>query len=128
MTKIVGRHNLQFGAYFVAAQKNELSSAAGQRLAALSTAALRYSTGNAFADLLLGNIASFGQGSNQLKFYNRYKIFEPYFQDDWRITDRLTLNLGLRVSLYGTYREKYKHAYNLDPSALRSRHRAGDRR
>ena len=26
MTKIVGRHNLQFGAYFVAAQKNELSS------------------------------------------------------------------------------------------------------
>ena len=26
LTKIVGRHNLQFGAYFVAAQKNELSS------------------------------------------------------------------------------------------------------
>ena len=26
MTKIIGRHNLQFGAYFVAAQKNELSS------------------------------------------------------------------------------------------------------
>ncbi len=26
MTKILGRHNLQFGAYFVAAQKNELSS------------------------------------------------------------------------------------------------------
>ncbi len=26
MTKIVGRHNLQFGGYFVAAQKNELSS------------------------------------------------------------------------------------------------------
>ncbi len=25
LTKIVGRHNLQFGAYFVAAQKNELS-------------------------------------------------------------------------------------------------------
>ncbi len=26
LTKTVGRHNLQFGAYFVAGQKNELSS------------------------------------------------------------------------------------------------------
>ncbi|MFZ0734356.1 MAG: hypothetical protein WAM79_18695, partial [Candidatus Sulfotelmatobacter sp.] len=72
-------------------------------------------TGNAFADMLLGNISSFSQGSNQLKFYNRYKIVEPYFQDDWRVTDRLTLNLGVRLSLFGTYREKYNHAYNWDP-------------
>jgi len=31
-----------------------------------------------------------------LKVYYRYKILEPYFQDDWHITKRLTLNLGLR--------------------------------
>jgi hypothetical protein len=115
VTKIVGRHNLQFGAYFVAAQKNELSSLQ-------VNGALTYdisspvSTGNSFADMLMGNIASFSQGSNQVKFYNRYKIVEPYFQDDWRITDRLTLNLGLRLSLEGTYRDRYHHAYNWDPS------------
>jgi hypothetical protein len=74
-------------------------------------------TGNAFADLLLGNISNFTQGSNQIKFYNRYKILEPYFQDDWRITDRLTLNLGLRISLFGTYRDRYKRTYNWDPAA-----------
>ena len=66
----------------------------------------------------MGNIASFAQGSNQLKFYNRYKIVEPYFQDDWRLTDRLTVNLGLRVSLFGTYRDRYHHAYNWDPSVF----------
>ena len=117
MTKIIGRHNLQFGAYFVAAQKNELSSVQVNGSLTFDTSS-PISSGNAFADMLLGNIASFGQGSNQLKFYNRYKIFEPYFQDDWRVTDRLTLNLGLRVSLEGTYRDRYKHAYNWDPAVF----------
>jgi Carboxypeptidase regulatory-like domain/TonB-dependent Receptor Plug Domain len=115
MTKIIRRHNLTLGAYFVAGQKNELSSVQVNGALTFSTSS-PLSTGNPFADLLLGNIASFAQGSNQLKFYNRYKIFEPYFQDDWRITDRLTLNLGLRVSLEGTYRDRYHHAYNWDPA------------
>jgi hypothetical protein len=113
LTKIVGRHNLQFGAYFVAAQKNELSSVQVNGSLTFDIGS-PVSSGNAFADMLLGNIASFAQGSNQLKFYNRYKIVEPYFQDDWRVTDRLTLNLGVRVSLFGTYRDRYKHAYNWD--------------
>jgi hypothetical protein len=116
LTKIVGRHNLQFGAYLVAAQKNELSSVQVNGSLNFDPSS-SVSTGNAFADLLTGRIASFSQGSNQVKFYNRYKILEPYFQDDWRVSDRLTLNLGLRVSLEGTYRDRYKHAYNWDPAA-----------
>ena len=32
-------------------------------------------------------------------------------------TRRLTLNLGLRVSLFGTYYERYHQAYNFDPTA-----------
>ncbi len=116
LTKIAGRHNLTMGAYFVAGQKNELSSVQVNGALTFDTGS-SVSSGNAFADMLLGNIASFSQGSNQLKFYNRYKILEPYFQDDWRVTDRLTLNLGVRVSLEGTYRDRYKHAYNWDPSA-----------
>ena len=115
LTKIIGRHNLQFGAYFVAAQKNELSGLFinGSLGFDVSSAV---STGNAFADLLMGQVASYSQGSNQIKFYNRYKILEPYLQDDWRVTDRLTLNLGLRVSMFGTYRERYHQAYNWDPA------------
>jgi Carboxypeptidase regulatory-like domain/TonB-dependent Receptor Plug Domain len=124
MTKIVGRHNLTFGGYVVTAEKNELSSVQVNGSLTFSKASASVTlpsgeplgTGNPFADFLLGDIASFSQGSNQLKFYNRYKIVEPYFQDDWRMTDRLTLNLGLRLSLFGTYREKYHHAYNWDPA------------
>jgi Carboxypeptidase regulatory-like domain/TonB-dependent Receptor Plug Domain len=125
VTKIVGKHNLQFGAYFVAAQKNELAQPSIAPNGSLTFDASNSSpasdgnptsTGNAFADLLSGRISSFTQTSAQPKFYNRYKILEPYFQDDWHITPRLTLNLGLRVSLFGTYRERYHREFNFDPS------------
>jgi hypothetical protein len=124
VTKIIGKHNLSFGGYFVAAQKNEDASVEPQgQLTFYGSSTSSYiggnlynSTGNAFADMLLGQISEFGQASRKLKYYFRYKIFEPYVQDDWHATKKLTLNLGLRISLYGTYRERYLNAYNFDPA------------
>ncbi len=118
MTKVLGTHTFQFGAYLVFAQKNEANSPNVQGILTFNSGDATVSTGNAFADLLLGNIASYQQWSRETQYYDRYKIVEPYFQDDWRITRRLTLNLGLRVSLFGTYREHYKQAFNFDPSSF----------
>jgi len=73
-------------ATFVAAQKNELAAPGTATNGVLTfTTSNPGSTGNAFADLLIGRVASFAQTSAQPKFYNRYKIFEPYFQDDWHV-------------------------------------------
>ncbi len=116
VTKIIGTHTLQFGAYFAAAQKNEENSPYDQGILQFSSTNSTVSTGNAFADLLVGNIANYSQTNFTIKYYNRYKIVEPYFQDDWRVTKKLTLNLGLRLSLFGTYRERYQHAFDFNPN------------
>jgi len=119
LNKLVGKHNLQMGAFFQADEKNELGGelAAGSYPGYISfnPATATTTTGNPFADLLLGYMSSFGQQNTTVKYYNRYKMLEPYFNDDWHVTGRLTLNLGLRVSLFGTFREKEHQAFNFDP-------------
>jgi hypothetical protein len=119
VTKVAGTHNLQFGAYFTAAQKNEIPQpgVSTNGLLTFDSSNSAVTTGNSFADLLMGNISQFQQQKAVIKTYNRYKIFEPYFQDDWRASHRLSLNLGLRFSLFGTQRERYHNAWNWDPAA-----------
>jgi len=122
VTKIVGTHTLQFGAYVAFAQKNEENSPYIQGILTFDSSNTSIpgggSTGNAFADLLTGRVSEFSQVNLQAKYYNRYRLVEPYFQDDWRVTKNLTLNLGVRLSLFGTYRERYRNAYNFDPGAF----------
>ncbi|HXF05827.1 MAG TPA: TonB-dependent receptor [Blastocatellia bacterium] len=52
-------------------------------------------TGIGLADFLLG-YPSGAQLSNLAIVDARYKMFSWFFQDDWKVTPKLTLNLGLR--------------------------------
>jgi len=119
VTKSLGKHKIEFGAYFVNAEKNELgyTDLSGD-LSFDSTVTV--STGNAFADMLMGNIASYTQASAQPKYHINYKMFEPYIQDDFHVSKRVTLNLGVRVSLYGTFWERNHLVSNWDPAAYNS--------
>jgi hypothetical protein len=123
--KSVGKHTLQFGGQYVLAQRNQtnnaIGAASGDVQGLLTFSNLAHSTGNAFADFLTqavfngvttGYIQSFTQDSAQRRYHQIYQIAEPYLQDDWKVTAKLTLNLGVRVSLFGTYRERYHNAWN----------------
>ncbi len=127
LSKIAGAHNIFFGFYMQAAQKNEDSGPENQGSVTFNggnTATLAngqpLSTGNGWADFLLGRISSYTQTNIQAKYYYRDKVVEPYIQDDWHVNRKLTLNLGVRISLYGTYYEKYQHFYNFFPSEYSS--------
>ncbi len=53
-------------------------------------------TGHAFASFLLGAVYSAGRGVTTLYSGHRHPSHGFYFMDDWKVTPKLTLNLGLR--------------------------------
>jgi hypothetical protein len=128
LSKVFGKHTLQMGVQWIVAQRNELNQAVGanngdlQGLLTFSNVSSYNTTGNAFADFLLGAggnrpqgggaIKNFQQDSAQRDYFSRYNVEEPYIQDDWRVNHRLTLNMGVRFSLFGLWHEKYNNVYN----------------
>ena len=73
-------------------------------------------TGHAIADLLLG--ASFQGDRNLGEPFHNAKTFSCgyYFQDDWKVTPKLTLNLGLRYEFHLPPIENTDKIASFDPT------------
>jgi len=57
-------------------------------------------TGNAFADFLLGRAQTYSEDQTDVTVHERFRAYEWYAQDSWKIRRNLTLDLGVRHSIF----------------------------
>jgi len=79
---------------------------------------------NTFNDLLTGNILQAFAGTGITDRGFRARDIAGYFQDDWKLTRRLTLNLGVRYDYLGPSVDVKDRLGNFDPSLLDANTRA----
>jgi hypothetical protein len=125
----VGQHSLTFGGQVAWLLYNVNNATGGGSTpitlanAVTETAQLnnaftaKSGTGLAYASFLIGQIdrGSFTQYLQQV-FGARFRAISPYVQDDWKLTNKLTLNLGLRYDYFPTVTEIHNAASYFDPT------------
>jgi hypothetical protein len=77
-------------------------------------------TGNAFASFLLGQVTKFSVDAQSEILKPRAKVAEFFLQDDWRATNRLSVNLGVRytLNLPSTVADNRGAVFNLNTQKL----------
>jgi len=94
-----GRHNLKFGADLTREQINVLFGIATNGFFVFAP----FPASDSYASFLLGQSVQFFQGGGQFDRGLRKWVAAGYAQDEFRISQRLTLNLGLRYEVNTPY-------------------------
>ncbi len=118
-----GRHTVQTGFQWTHFQMNYLQSQfpRGQYIftgAFTANLASPSDSGDPLADFLLGYPQTTKRFAGGAQAYLRQDVVSAYLQDDYRISPRLTLNIGLRYESISPFSEKRNNLLNLDYSRL----------
>jgi hypothetical protein len=130
----LGKHSLTIGGQLAWLNYDQIPATGGSSPVTLSnavteTAALNPSTnakpsyaatantGAAYASYLVGQIdkTSFTTYTVQ-EFGSRFRAISPYIQDNWKVTSKLTLDLGLRYDYFPTLRENRDNQSFFNPT------------
>jgi hypothetical protein len=97
---------------------NGSSGAAWQRAGnwTIGSVSGTFPAANELADYLMGYYTSTSASAgSEVGHFHQHNIM-PYFQDDWRIKSKLTINLGMRYDYYSSPIEDQGHAGILNPT------------
>jgi len=87
-----GKHDLKFGGFMRFNRKTEPANGGTNDTAG------QFSI-NTFSDLLNGNFATYQEEETLNNVYDRERDFALYAQDTWKLTQHLTLDLGIRYQV-----------------------------
>lgn len=120
ITWVKGRHNIKFGFQYLKAnyRRIDCNFCAGQvgfSAAGTGNPGIDGRTGSNYASFLLG-LASGGNFNYGADIEFVFPYYAGYVQDDFKVSNKLTLNLGLRYDLSFSKRESQFQNSNFNPN------------
>jgi hypothetical protein len=123
VTWVKGPHSMKFGADYRVQQLNQFQSNSlvpafqfSNQMSAVNPLRLDTNSGVPFASFLMGYMASASVAKSE-RLANQRQYLALFMQDDWKVTRKLTLNLGMDYSLEFPITERYNRKMWFDPTA-----------
>jgi hypothetical protein len=117
LTLLRGRHNLKTGFFYErAGRPGALSSNAGNYDFRSNAANTALDTNLGWSNAILGTLTAYTEGNNNIRPRPVYNLPEFFVQDNWRVSKRLTLDVGVRFSHIGPPRDQGRAIGWFDPS------------
>jgi outer membrane receptor protein involved in Fe transport len=118
VSMVRGNHSFKFGGEIRRDRYNQIGNQFPRgsfifQAKATFNPASRATSGHSFADLLLGESRRSERALGIANTMFRATSFYLYFEDTWKITPHLTLNLGLRYENVPPFHDKYRGIMNV---------------
>ncbi|HEV2417604.1 MAG TPA: carboxypeptidase-like regulatory domain-containing protein [Terriglobia bacterium] len=113
VAKVINTHTIKAGFYWEWIRNSQpANNNTNGELQFVSSGNI-YTTGDSYADELLGIASSYNESS-----FNRindiaYNTYEGFVQDDWKVTKRLTLDYGLRFSHFQPWGDRLGDGFSI---------------
>jgi len=113
LTKVFGTHTLKAGFFYEWIRNAQpANNNSNGYMQFVPTNNQNFTTGNAYADMLEGNLSSFNQANfNRLNDIS-YNTVEGFIQDSWKVTPRLTVDAGLRITHFTPWSDREGFGYS----------------
>lgn len=116
LTILHGKHSLKVGFINIRNRKDQNARSIYDGSVSFSTSGNTRTTGNAFADALLGNFRTYSEADSDPTGFFRFNQFEAYATDSWKIRQNLSVEFGARFYHFGPTYTQANNIANFDPS------------
>jgi hypothetical protein len=114
LTKVWSTHTFRTGFFYEWIRNAQpASNNSNGYMQFIPSANPNFTYGNAYADMLTGNMSQYTETNFDRLNSISYNTFEGFVQDSWKVTPRLTVELGLRMTHFSPWTDDLGYGYSI---------------